>query len=154
MGYTTNFIGQFKLDKQLTLDDFNWLKEFAEKDHRDEAYHPEYSYYCQWIPTKDGRGIEWDGNEKFYDYIEWLIYLIDSFFRPKGYILSGTVAYQGEEVDDCGNIIVKDNEVSKIAFEAQNLDIKDLVRKGLEQEEERAYWYLEQIAQKLGVATE
>ena len=30
MGYTTNFTGQFDLDKQLTLDDFNLLNEMAD----------------------------------------------------------------------------------------------------------------------------
>jgi hypothetical protein len=28
--------------------------------------------WCQWVPTKDGCGIEWDGGEKFYDWTEWL----------------------------------------------------------------------------------
>ena len=31
--------------------------------------------WCQWIINDKGE-LEWDGNEKFYNYEEWLIYLI------------------------------------------------------------------------------
>ena len=112
MGYNTNFAGSFELNIQLTLDDYNYLIEFNENDHRNEDYGFEHSYYCQWKPNKDGRFIEWDGNEKFYKYKEWLKYLIRNFFEPKGYILNGQVSYQGEEIGDTGFIIIKNNIMS------------------------------------------
>ncbi len=28
--------------------------------------------WCQWIPNELGTVIEWDGNEKFYCYVEWI----------------------------------------------------------------------------------
>lgn len=68
--------------------------------------------WCQWVPTDDGNGIEWDGGEKFYSYGEWLLYLLGHFLRPWGYELSGTVRWQGEELDDCGKITVDGNMVS------------------------------------------
>ncbi|GAF76088.1 unnamed protein product, partial [marine sediment metagenome] len=34
MGYSTSFLGQFNLSKQLTLDDFQWLNTFNSEDHR------------------------------------------------------------------------------------------------------------------------
>lgn len=67
--------------------------------------------WCQWIPTADGSAIKWDGNEKFYDYVDWLTYLIEHFLRPAGYQVSGHVDWQGEEAGDIGRIIVRDNEV-------------------------------------------
>lgn len=67
--------------------------------------------WCQWIPTEDGNYIEWDGGEKFYDYVEWLEYLIKNFLAPKGYVLNGEVQWQGEDTDDVGRIVVKDNVV-------------------------------------------
>jgi hypothetical protein len=70
------------------------------------------SLWCQWIPTEDNMGIEWDGNEKFYCYDEWLAYIIDNFLKPWGITLSGEVEFQGEENDDTGKIIVVDNVVS------------------------------------------
>lgn len=70
------------------------------------------SLWCQWIPTEDNMGIEWDGDEKFYCYDEWLTYIINNFLKPWGITLSGEVEYQGEDDDDCGKIIVVDNIVS------------------------------------------
>lgn len=67
--------------------------------------------WCQWIPTEDGMGIEWDGGEKFYNYTEWLVYIIEKFLAPNGYVLNGVVEWQGEEVGDVGEIFVEDNKV-------------------------------------------
>ena len=67
--------------------------------------------WCQWVPTEDGNFIEWDGGEKFYDYVEWLEYLIKNFLAPKGYVLNGEVQWQGEDTGDVGRIVVTDNVV-------------------------------------------
>jgi hypothetical protein len=67
--------------------------------------------WCQWVPNKDGTTIEWDGGEKFYDYVEWLKYIITNFLAPKGYVLNGLVEYQGEDNEDFGAIAVKDNKI-------------------------------------------
>lgn len=67
--------------------------------------------WCQWIINEDGY-LTWDGGEKFYDYKEWLIYLIKHFFEPDGYILNGTIDFQGDDSDDFGQIVVVDNKVS------------------------------------------
>lgn len=73
--------------------------------------------WCKWRPTDDGQAIEWDGCEKFYNYVEWLKYLITNFLQPKGYVLGGTVAWQGESMDDRGKIVVTDNEVATVELE-------------------------------------
>jgi hypothetical protein len=67
--------------------------------------------WCQWEPTKDGTGIIWNGGEKFYYYIPWLQYLIANFLAPWGYVLNGEVEWQGENDDDSGVIVVKNNIV-------------------------------------------
>ncbi len=110
MGYTTQFEGQFNLDNPLALTQYNELEEFASRDHRNESGVP--GYYCQWIPTKDGAAIEWDGNEKFYSYVEWLEYIIEHFLEPWQLTLNGEVVWQGEEIGDIGVIAVKDNMVT------------------------------------------
>jgi hypothetical protein len=61
------------------------------------------SLWCGWVPSKDGLHIEWDGQEKFYGYVEWIVYIM-GILTPKGYTLSGVVHYQGEEESDCGDI--------------------------------------------------
>ena len=67
--------------------------------------------WCQWILLDDNQTIEWDGGEKFYYYIEWVEYIINSILKPRNYILNGEVEWHGEEYDDIGKIIVKDNNV-------------------------------------------
>lgn len=69
------------------------------------------STYCQWVPTEDGTEIRWDEQEKFYEYVEWLEYLIKHFLHRWGYALNGSVSWQGEDEEDKGVIVVTDNEV-------------------------------------------
>lgn len=68
--------------------------------------------WCQWVPTDDLAGIEWNGAEKFYDYVEWLEYIIEHFLAPWGYVLNGSVTWSGEEHEDIGKIRVADNAVT------------------------------------------
>jgi hypothetical protein len=67
--------------------------------------------WCKWEPTEAGDKYEWNGVEKFYDYVEWLEYVIRHFLNPWGYILKGRVDWQGEEEDDTGFINVYNNTV-------------------------------------------
>lgn len=66
--------------------------------------------YCQWVTG--GHTLEWDGNEKFYSYIEWLHYLINHFFSKWGVLLNGEIEWEGEESSDLGKIVVVDNVIS------------------------------------------
>jgi len=76
---------QPKLDGWVVLDILMSELEINDKDWRDDNTRPDsYSYYCQWVSNKEGTQLEWDGNEKFYGYVEWLNWLIDNFFKPKG----------------------------------------------------------------------
>lgn len=70
------------------------------------------SLWCQWIPNEDGTQIEWDGNEKFYSYVEWLEYIIEHFLKPWGISLTGAMKWFGEDRDDIGVIIVDNNKVT------------------------------------------
>jgi hypothetical protein len=72
--------------------------------------------YCKWRPTDDGEGIEWDEAEKFYDYTEWLEYIINHFLKVWGYTLNGEVEWRGEDYDDVGKIYVKDNVVKILSW--------------------------------------
>ena len=75
--------------------------------------------WCQWIPSEDGTELKIDGTGYFRDYIEWLNYLQVNFFEPWGYVLSGSVSFQGEDNVDNGVItlndkIIPDEEYSNI----------------------------------------
>jgi hypothetical protein len=67
--------------------------------------------YCQWIPNDDGTAIVWDQLEYFHDCDKWLEYLIEHFLKRWGYVLNGTVSWQGEEEEDRGFLEVQDNRL-------------------------------------------
>ncbi len=71
--------------------------------------------WCKWRPNEDGTAIVWSRQEKFYDYIEWLEYLIKHFLAPWGYVLNGEMQWQGENEADRGTITVTDNQVTAVA---------------------------------------
>lgn len=67
--------------------------------------------WCQWRPNHKGTIIVWDGGEKFYNYVEWLQYIIEKILTPRGYKLTGTVKFQGEDAEDFGKITVRASKV-------------------------------------------
>ena len=70
--------------------------------------------WCKWVPTEDRTGIEWNGIEKFYNYTEWLEYLIDHFLRPWGKTVNGQVKWVGENKNDRGILMVENNIVAPV----------------------------------------
>ncbi len=79
--------------------------------------------WLQWIPTEDKLSLEWDGNEKFYSYTEWLVYLIHKILAPNGYVLNGTIQWQGEENGDVGEIFVENNRVYTQAWKKEKIEV-------------------------------
>jgi len=82
---------------------------------------------CQWVPNEDGTAIEWDGGEKFYDYIDWIKYLVDNFLGPWGYKVNGEVNWSGEEAGDTGTITIKDNVVTALSTKEKEQKIRNEV---------------------------
>lgn len=87
-----------------------------------EAVHP--GLWCQWI-IDDNNELTWDGNEKFYEYVEWLKYLINHFFAPLGYVLNGDITFEGEDSEDLGTIHVVDNVVD-VEYGEKVFSMRDL----------------------------
>jgi hypothetical protein len=77
--------------------------------------------WCQWTTNEEGTHLVWDGGEKFYNYVEWLNYLINHFFEKWGVKLNGEITWEGEESEDMGKIVVVDNvvtvKVARITYE-------------------------------------
>ena len=65
---------------------------------------------CGWRYNEADNCIEWDGGEKFYHYVTWLKYLTENILGIN-YELNGEVTFQGEDPDDQGIIIVKNNHI-------------------------------------------
>lgn len=157
MGYTTDFSGEFGLNKELSPKMKQYLKLFNEtrrmKRNTDEVFGVEGEFFvfgggsfgqdrepnvvdynqapktqpglwCQWTPSHDGMAIEWDGGEKFYNYTEWLVYLIHKILAPNGYVLNGVVEWQGEGSGDVGEIFVEDNKVFIQEWKGSKREVK------------------------------
>jgi hypothetical protein len=159
MGYTTDFNGEFSLNKPLLKEHADYLNSFAStrRMKRDEAIASgladpvrvaaglpvgtEGAYFvggtgsfgqgddasvlshntppdgqpglwCQWVPNHDGTAIVWDDGEKFYNYVDWIEYLIENFIAPWGYELNGDVYWFGEDHGDTGVICIEKNVVA------------------------------------------
>lgn len=65
--------------------------------------------WCDWILK--GSRLVWNGGEKFYNYTEWLEYLIREFLSPNGIALNGAYLAIGENPSDARYIIVSENIV-------------------------------------------
>ena len=99
----------FSEDGGLEIDGFG---QNADRSVRDSNEPPtgQPGLWCQWEPNEDGTAIQHDEGEKFYNYVEWLRYLVEHFLAPWGYTLSGEVEWVGEDSSDRGKIVVVANE--------------------------------------------
>lgn len=72
--------------------------------------------WCKWIIGFNDKDkslvLKWSGAEKFYDYVEWLEYIIINFLAPKNIILNGKIEWKGEDDRDIGTILVDNNSIS------------------------------------------
>ena len=88
--------------------------------------------WCQWVIGGNNDELMWDEGEKFYDYVEWLEYMIDNFFDPLGYILNGDITWEGEDSDDVGVIHVEDNivdiEYGVHVYSMSAIDTDDMIK--------------------------
>eukprot|EP01083_Nonionella_stella_P173921 601436_1 len=66
------------------------------------------SLWMQWTFNEEKQCIEWDGGEKFYYYVEWLIYLINNILHSQ-YALCGNIQWKGQDPDDTGEIIIEND---------------------------------------------
>jgi hypothetical protein len=112
MGYQTDFKGEFKLSRNLTQDEFNTINSIQDQRH-EYSTHP--SIWCNWEVLDYGteQCLQWNEAEKFYNYIEWLKYLIDNYFNPWGVTLEGKILWRGEDFSDVGVITIDGNNIVK-----------------------------------------
>lgn len=113
MGYTTEFEGQFTITPPLDPMLCAWVRSLHEPGDRhpdDAAESP--GGYCQWEPTRDGSGLKWDGEEKFYEWENWLEFIVARLGRH-GRIVSGSVRWQGEVKSDRGTLSVVDGKAHR-----------------------------------------
>lgn len=128
MGYTTTFQGVFQLSKLPSAETIVALRQIEMATGRDvRAAAPAPDSYCQWRLTKNCQGIEWDRGEKFYEYIEWLQWIIDQCLKPEGIELSGSVKFDGEDSDDFGYLKIVDGKVIVEKANVVNESLEELI---------------------------
>lgn len=112
MGTYTEFYGYLEANREFTQEEINIIHDFSRERHDG----PEYpGIWCQWVI--DNGVLEWDGIEKFYNYTEWLEYLIKHFFNEWNIVLNGSIIYQVDYITDRGKIEVIDNKINVIKLE-------------------------------------
>jgi hypothetical protein len=111
MSWNTEFSGRFTLDRPLSAEHRAVLEEIASTRHAGGDGKPD-TPYCQWVPSEDGMGLEWDDGDKFYFFEEWLEYLVLRYIKPWGYVLNGSVRWIGTTHGDYSTITVVDNEIT------------------------------------------
>jgi hypothetical protein len=89
----------------------NFNKVWNANQARKDALTCQPGLWCSWEIEAEGEKLVWNGGEKFYDYINWLRYLIDRFFSKWGVLLNGEIHWTGEDSNDQGKIKVKNNVV-------------------------------------------
>ena len=94
---------------------------FAFDNNQECYYHPavlnaneppagQPGLWCGW--TCNEEKLYWSGCEKFYNYTEWLQYIIDHFLAPWGVAIDGVVQWEGEDPTDLGVISVRHNHIN------------------------------------------
>lgn len=150
MGFSTDFTGAVSVTPPLNAVEIEYLRLFAATRH-DDSKPPEDDYYvdgmsnigkriagpgwplntywCCWIATPDGSGIQCDGSDKFYDPDYWMQWIIDNFLRPDAYAkgvagfeeftfdhhVNGSIniEFEGPDGEDCDiDIFVSHNAVT------------------------------------------
>lgn len=111
MGYDTSFQGQITITPPLPAEVVAKINAFADDRHDDNIFP---GNYCQWVAREDGSEIAWDEGEKFYNYVEWMEYVIDNFIKPSGCVGNGVIQWEGKEQGDVGQIKIVDNVVTSV----------------------------------------
>ena len=163
MGYDTNFTGHVTIEPPLNEHEITYLRDFSETRRMNRTNGPYFvggegyarqgcgsdeifdrnaphssqpGLWCQWEPSEDGTQISWNGTEKFYDSVEWMAYLIDSFLKPGAVVqqnltvaksaderfnhftfdhtVNGIIHAKGEDKDDTWDLVVNKNKVTRI----------------------------------------
>lgn len=155
MGYTTYFHGSIEVVPPLSAEEVSYLNKFSNGRRMNRTKGPYFvdgtesfgqgqdadiidqnspdqsqpGLWCNWIATADGKAIEWNESEKFYESAEWMKYIITHFLGTnpqaktelpflQGHTLNGTIAAQGEESEDRWDLEVRDNKVFVVDYEA------------------------------------
>ena len=101
--------------------------------------------WCCWQPTGDGEYFLWNHSDKYYNHKTWLEYLIEHFFNPWNYTLSGRIESSyyyceyiypnGDDEDDEDEVEVRCVEKSEIIINDDNIVIENVLGTFIDEQE-------------------
>jgi hypothetical protein len=111
MGYDTKFSGALKLSRALTLPEAAFILEANKNPDTIPTGDRPARSYMQWVPSETLDHIVYDGNEKFYDYVDWMKWLVN-YLKGIGITADGEIDWSGDQAGDTGTIVVANSEVT------------------------------------------
>ena len=116
MGYSTEFKGELKFTKDITVKCLTKVKTFLGKDCRE---HPEWGElgltYIDLELLEDLSGLKWDDSEKTYDLVEKVNLVIRETKKEfPDFGLEGTLLAQGEDISDRWQLVIIDGLATKL----------------------------------------
>ncbi len=127
MGYTTDFTGEIKVNRDLIGKEIAFIKELFEFDPREGDYGKESTYGFYHIDLEfnnDFSAIQYNGMEKSYEMVKQVQYVIDqTIAKFPDLVFSGKFMAQGEEFEDRWMLTVEDNVAreDKIVIKGQRV---------------------------------
>ncbi len=146
MEYTTTFDGKILLNGNIN-------KELAKEINYIIKNNPSLEKpgtECRWhiINEENNFYLKWNGNKVFYDYIEWLEYIVKIFFQ-KQINANGIIIVIGEDFGDGYYIIIENNNIYLYSYMKRNFQIIDnLTNKELIDEFKNVYMTIREFEDK------
>lgn len=115
MGYSTEFKGELKFNRDLTGSQLARVKQFFEEDCRD---HPEWGndklYYVDLEFNDDYSGVRWNGAEKTYGMPD-VVNMITRIMRQEypDFKFKGKLLAQGEDIEDRWELVISDQGLAE-----------------------------------------
>lgn len=109
MGYDTNFYGKITITPELTMAQVRAFRKIRPATGGTPRYDNPWDIDTDY--EEDGT-LYIPNGESVSDYVEWLEWLVENFFKPDGHVLNGEVQWQGEEHGDEGMMRVAHNVVT------------------------------------------
>jgi hypothetical protein len=103
MDFSVPFTGTISVSPPLNQREIDFLRAFSRTRHmrwpegpyttsedwpqlgpsnENQPHEGQPGLWCNWEPTDDGAGLQWNGDTNFDDADEWLRYVVDHFLRP------------------------------------------------------------------------
>lgn len=123
MGYSTDFEGELKFTREITVSELRAIKEILDQDDAEKlaassgyqrTKDDRFSYLNLEL-TDDFTGIKWDGGEKTYYMVTSLNVVMHAIKQQiPDLALTGSMFAQGEEIGDVWGIEIKDGQAVQV----------------------------------------